>query len=398
MKVWRNSPETIRILLVSSFLMNVGFYALIPYLTLYLTGDFAWSMAMAGILLGIRQFSQQGFSFLGGLVADRIGCKETLVAGVLVRAAGFLSFAFCHSIWQFVIAAILSGLGGALFEPAFQAAFARLTPEEGRQEIFAFRSVVINMGIVFSTLVGSLLSGVDFFYLSLLSGILFVLVAALVWVGLPWIKIEVTGKSWMQDIHTIVKDTPFITYTIILIGYYYLYMQLFLTIPRIVEEITGGRGGVALIYATISITVIVFQLKVTSLLQPVSHRFSLIGFGSLFMGIGLLLLGFVTTTTGIIAAGILFSLGTMITGPAVLDIVTVLAPKELIGSYYGFNAFSLAIGGALSTGLGGWLYDAGLRIQWPLLPWVSCFIVSLLVCWRMYRLDIRTGLYAQVNE
>jgi len=81
--------------------MNMGFYALIPYLSLYLTDSFAWTMALAGFLLGVRQLSQQGLTFLGGLIADRIGLKRTLVSGVLIRGIGFFSFGFCTEVWQF---------------------------------------------------------------------------------------------------------------------------------------------------------------------------------------------------------------------------------------------------------------------------------------------------------
>ncbi|MBN6186788.1 MFS transporter [Aneurinibacillus sp. BA2021] len=386
--VWRVSPPGVRVLFVCSFLMNVGFYALIPYLTLYLTGHFAWSMAMAGILLGIRQFSQQGFSFLGGLLADRIGCKEALVIGVWVRAAGFLGFAFCENVWEFIVAAILSGLGGALFEPAFLAAFARLTPEKGRKEIFAFRSVVVNTGMVVSTLIGSVLASIQFFYLSLVSGVLFMVVALLAWMTLPRIEAEAASASWTADTREVLLNRPFVIYTLILVGYFYLYMQLFLTIPRRMEEITGDTSGVGLMYATISLAIIVLQLKVTAWLRSISARFVLIGVGALLMGISLFLLGFVTTVEMIIIDGLLFAAGNMMAAPVLHDVVTLFAPASRLGAYYGFNSFSLAIGGALSTVLGGWLYDMGDAWRLPMLPWLFCLVTGLVVCLSMYKLEM----------
>lgn len=386
--VWQVSPVGVRVLFVSSFLMNLGFYALIPYLTLYLTGSFTWSMAMAGILLGVRQFSQQGFSFLGGALADRIGCKEAMIFGVFVRAVGFLAFAFCTEVWQFIVAAILSGLGGALFEPAFLAAFARLIPDKGRKEIFSFRSVVINTGMVVSTLVGSILASIQFFYLSVVSATLFVLVAVLIWITLPKIEAEYNGKSWLGDIRDIISNRPFVAYTVILIGYYYLYMQLFLTIPRQMKEVTGDTSGVAIIYATISLAIIFLQLKVTHWLRRVSAQFIMIGAGALMMGLSLFLLGFVTSLGTIIAVGLLFALGNMVAAPVMYDVVTLFAPPNRLGSYYGFNSFSLAVGGSLSTSLGGWLYDIGMASGFMLLPWLVCLCIGLSVFFGMYKLEI----------
>lgn len=108
-EMWRETPFSVKLLLATSFMMNLGFYALIPYLTLYLTGSIGWTLAMAGLVLSVRQFSQQGFAFMGGVIADAFGYKGAMVLGMAVRAVGFALFAFCTETWHFFIAAILSG-------------------------------------------------------------------------------------------------------------------------------------------------------------------------------------------------------------------------------------------------------------------------------------------------
>ncbi|TMV52294.1 MFS transporter [Paenibacillus mesophilus] len=384
LQAWRVAPASIKALYVCSFLMNLGFFALIPYLTLHLTGHFLWSLALAGVLLGVRQFSQQGLTFLGGIVADRFGCKETLVFGVAVRAAGFLAFAFCSEVWHFFAAAIVSGLGGALFEPSYQAAFARLTPDEHRKLLFSFKNIVSNLGMVSSTIVGSVLSSLDFFYLSLVSGSIYIAIAFLISWKLPKLTVEFSRDSVFKDMQTILKDKPFVVYTLILIGYYYLFMQLFLTVPQIAETVAGSKSGVAYVYAAISISVIVLQLRITRKLQNYENRFMLIGLGTLIMGIGLFSFVFAYNLLLLLAGSVVFALGTMIAGPLLMDVIPMFAPPRQIASYYGFNGYSLAIGGALSTIVGGWFYDLGVLWGWPGFPWIVCLGVSLLASWRLY--------------
>lgn len=398
LQAWRVAPRGIKALYVCSFLMNLGFYALIPYLTLYLTGSFLWSLALTGLLLGVRQFSQQGFTFIGGIVADRLGCKSTLVFGVLVRAVGFLAFSVCGETWQFFAAAIVSGLGGALFEPAFQAAFARLTPHEHRKLLFSFKNIVSNFGMVFSTLVGSVLSAFDFIYLSLVSGGLYILIALVIAWTLPPLEVEFARGSVLNDVRAIWADKPFVTYTLILIGYYYLFMQLFLTIPQLAETVSGSPKGVAYVYATVSLSVIVLQLRVTKLLQRFENRFRLIGWGALVMGVGLFSFSFSLNVPMLLFGAIVFALGTMIAGPLLMDVVPMFAPPQLIASYYGFNGYSLAIGGALSTIVGGWFYDLGVHFGWPWLPWLVCLIVGATAFWALHRLrDNRNRFGNQMN-
>lgn len=376
LKAWAVAPSSVRTLLISSLLMNLGFFALIPYLTLYLTGSFYWSLGLTGVLLGVRQFSQQGFTFIGGLVADRFGCKQTLIAGVLLRGIGFASFAFCSEVGHFFVAAIIAGFGGALFEPAFQAAFARETPQEHRKLLFSFKNIVGNIGMVSSTLVGSALSSVDFLYLSFVSGGIYVFIAGLVYRGLPHLEVEFTRSHVLQEMRTIVRDKPFVMYTIILIGYYYLFMQLFLTIPKLAETVTGSSKGVAYVYGTVSLSVIVLQFTITRWLQRYENRFRIIGMGTFVMGTGLVLFVFADQLWILLAGAFLFALGTMMAGPLMIDVVPTFAAKKLLASYYGFNGYSLALGGMLSTMLGGWFYDLGEHWGMASLPWLVCGAVA----------------------
>lgn len=369
--------------------MNMGFYALIPYLSLYLTDSFAWTMALAGFLLGVRQLSQQGLTFLGGLIADRIGLKRTLVSGVLIRGIGFFSFGFCTEVWQFFAAAVISGLGGALFEPSFQAAYARLTPVEHRKALFSFKNVITNIGMIGSTLAGGLLSNIDFFYLSFFSGFLFFVIGLLCSLFLPKLETELSTSSLAQDIGYIITDYRFIMYTVILIGYYYLFMQMFLTIPKLAESLLGNAKGVSYAYATISLSVILGQMQVAKWLNRYANRFTLIGIGALVMGIGLFLFSFAPNLPILLIFCIIFAIGTMIAGPVIMDVVPMLAPRNKLASYYGFNGYSLAIGGALSTTAGGWFYDLGSKYEMEYLPWLVCLLVAVFVMWGLKGLERR---------
>jgi MFS transporter, DHA1 family, multidrug resistance protein len=51
----------------------------------------------------------------------------------------------------------------------------------------------------------------------------------------------------------------------------------------------------------------------------------------------------------------------------------------VLASYFGFNALSLAIGGAVGQLLGGWLYDIGQRHDATYLPWLTMSAVGVVV-------------------
>ncbi|WP_400163991.1 MDR family MFS transporter [Brevibacillus sp. TJ4] len=386
-EVWRETPFAVKLLLSTSFMMNLGFYALVPYLTLHLTGSIGWTLAMAALVLSVRQFSQQGFAFLGGAVADLFGYKGTMVIGMAVRAVGFGMFAYCTETWHFFVAAILSGLGGSLFEPSVSAAFAVHTPENVRKEVFSFRNVLGNIGVVGSQLVGTLLSTVDFFYLSVFSGGVFAAMAVIVLVLLPPIEAKNTRYSVWQSMSHVLKDRKFVRFTIVLMGHYYLSMQIFLTIPRFVEDVTGDKFFVGVVLSTVSLSVIVLQMKVTRWLEGYQQKLALIGIGTLVMGAGLFLLTFADSLWLMLINVFLYALGTMIAVPNIVEMVPQFAPKELVGAYYGFNGYSVAIGGSLGQIAGGWVYDLSKQLQMDWMPWSMCLVVGLLVAWQLLRME-----------
>jgi MFS transporter, DHA1 family, multidrug resistance protein len=386
-EVWSETPFSVKLLLATSFMMNLGFYALIPYLTLYLTGSIGWTVAMAGLVLGVRQFSQQGFAFLGGVVADTFGYKGTMVLGLWIRAVGFAMFVFCTEPWHFFLAAVLSGLGGSLFEPAMSAAFAVLTPESIRKDVFAFRNVLTNIGVVGSQIVGTALAAVDFTYLSLFAGAIFAGNGLIALFLLQPIEAEHERHGIWESMSLVLKDRRFVRYTMILMGYYYLNMQIFLTIPQLAEDVTHSKTAVGIVLSAVSVSVILLQMKVCQWLEGYPQRLTLIGLGTLVMGFGLFLLAFADTLWMLIADALLFSLGTMIAVPNMVDMVQRFAPREHVGAYYGFNGYSLAIGGSVGQFAGGWVYDTALRLQMSWLPWTLCLLVGLWVAWKLYRME-----------
>lgn len=72
---FRSFDRPAQVLMVNQFSINVGFYMLMPYLAGYLAGPLGLAAWAVGLVLGMRNFSQQGMFLLGGTLADRLGYK-----------------------------------------------------------------------------------------------------------------------------------------------------------------------------------------------------------------------------------------------------------------------------------------------------------------------------------
>jgi DHA1 family multidrug resistance protein-like MFS transporter len=185
----------------------------------------------------------------------------------------------------------------------------------------------------------------------------------------------------------VMKDRQFVRFTVILMGYYYLSNQIFLTIPLLVENVTHNKGNVGIVLSAVSVSVILLQMKVSQWMEGYQQRLTLIGVGTMIMGTGLFMLAFADSLWLLLLDVFLYALGTMIAVPNLVDVVPRFAPKELVGAYYGFNGYSIAIGGSVGQIAGGWVYDQSIQLEMTWLPWTICLLVGMLVAWMLYQME-----------
>ena len=113
----RAASATVRLLVLTQLAFNVGFFMVLPYLSVHLTGDLGLGAATVGVILGVRTFSQQGLFFLGGTLADRVGIRPVVLTGCTIRVVGFVGLAFAESLVAVLVATVLVGVAAAACAP-----------------------------------------------------------------------------------------------------------------------------------------------------------------------------------------------------------------------------------------------------------------------------------------
>lgn len=206
---FRSFDRPAQVLMVNQFSINVGFYMLMPYLAGYLAGPLGLAAWAVGLVLGMRNFSQQGMFLLGGTLADRLGYKPLIVAGCLLRVAGFVLLAAVESLPAILLASAATGFAGALFNPAVRA---YLAADAGprRVEAFAVFNVFYQAGILLGPLIGLALTTLDFRVTSLVAAAVFaVLTIVQIW-ALPAHRVEATAAktSVLEDWRLVITNRP----------------------------------------------------------------------------------------------------------------------------------------------------------------------------------------------
>lgn len=380
-------------LLIDSFASNFGFFLLMPVLAVYLTRDLGWPAWVAGLILALRQFCQQGLSPWGGAWADRLGYRRAVVMGMEVRAAGFLLFAVARDPLLVVLATVLSGLGGALFGPADAAALAVAVPKEQQARVFAQRIVFGNGGMVLGPVLGAYLLGVSFFWVAGLAGLMFMLAGIFTLFFYPKaaaqpVKRAAGPLAWRE----VWANRPFVSLIGVVSGYYLLSSQINILLPLVIVGDHAPAALIGWVMAAYSGTAILLQTSVTRWSARFALKRQLTG-GMVIAAVGTMLAALSgVSTLWLWPWALSLSAGSMLINPAMFAATSRLASSEAFGLYYGFSRLSLGVGGSVGNALGGALYSLGTSLGIAPLSWLLLGGIGLLSAGAMARVPIDVDL------
>ena len=354
----RRFPLSVRLLLVNQFGVNTGFYLLIPYLATHL-GDLGLSVAAIGTVLGVRTLSQQGLFLLGGSASDRLGPRRVIIAGCAVRAVGFGLFAAGESVAVLLAASVLSGLAGALFNPAVRAYIAEESSD--RAGAFALFNAYGQAGALAGPLLGGLLMLWDFRIAALVAAGIFAALTVAQAVVLPDRPAAPHRGTVLDDWRECLSDRRFLAFTGALTGMFVLQNQLYLVLPLEARRLSGSSFAVAAVFLVSTVATLLFQVRITRALDRFA-RGRAIALGLVVMG-----LGFVATAVGhvgplggitpVLVAALLLSVGLMIAHPFVYELIPAFGRTGLSGTYFGVFYLVSGLAAALGNAAIGWVFS-----------------------------------------
>ncbi|WP_019059048.1 MDR family MFS transporter [Streptomyces prunicolor] len=381
----------LRLLILTQLAFNIGFFAVLPFLAEHLAEAIGMAGWLVGLVLGLRTFSQQGFFVVGGALADRYGVRPVVLAGCVLRIAGFGCLGYAGETWSVVGAVLLIGFAAALFSPAVESEVARQAVEweetggGSRTRVLALFSVAGQVGAFVGPLLGALLLAVDFRVTCLVGAGVFVLVLG----GHAWLlpqhisgrniagRAQITQKGGMR---TLVHNRPFLALCCAYGAYLLAYNQLYLALPEEVERAAGSQAPLAWLFALSSLFVVSAQLPVTRWAgERLDPRRSMAA-GLLLIAVGFTAVAVarpaqLTGTTGLLPATalvVLLTLGQMLIAPVARAWVPDLAEPGRLGLYIGALSSVSGLIVLLGSAATGTLLETGLPVA---VPWLVLAVV-----------------------
>ncbi|GAB1818333.1 MFS transporter [Herbidospora sp. RD11066] len=332
----------VRLLMVNQFTINVAFYMLMPYLAGHLSGGLGFAAWTVGLVLGVRNLSQQGLFLLGGALADRLGYRPVIIAGCLLRTFGFALLGFAASLPVLLLASVLTGFAGALFNPAVRAYLAHAAGER-RVEAFARFNVAYQAGILLGPLIGLGLMAFDFRWVCAVAAGVFALLTVLQVVALP--ECPGTGRPTTGDWRSVLTNRPFVLFSTAMAGSYVMSFQVYLALPLTL----GSTGAVASLFVVSGGVAVAGQMWITAWARRRFTPAQAITSGLALMGLSFVPLTVSTGIGPVLVCAALLGVGTALAFPFEMDTVVALSGGRLVATHYGLHNSIAGVGIALGN-------------------------------------------------
>ncbi|MFF4350999.1 MDR family MFS transporter [Streptomyces sp. NPDC001530] len=383
---FRSFSGCVRLLMVQQFTINTAFYMLMPYLAVHLADGLGMAAWAVGLVLGVRNFTQQGMFLVGGTLADRLGYKPVIMAGCVLRTVGFGLLGYVDSLPALVAASAATGFAGALFNPAVRAFLAGEAGER-RVEAFAAFNVFYQAGMFVGPLVGLVLLSADFALVCSVAAVLFLALTVIQFRMLPDRKGTPSNEPGgvLADWRTVVRNRPFLLFSAAMIGSYVLSFQVYLALPLEAHRVAPDSGDAVTtaLFAVSAGVAVAGQVRITAWARvrwtsrrAVVHGIALMGgaFVPLLADTQTVsgdtdAIGWLTALAPLFTTVTLLGLGTAVVYPFEMDTVVSLAGGRLIATHYGLYNTVSGLGITLGNLATGAVWDAAQRRGHPELVW-----------------------------
>ncbi|MFF8657450.1 MFS transporter [Streptomyces huasconensis] len=370
----------LRFLLLSSFLIPLGSFMVLPFMSVFLHERLGMGLGAVGVVLAVASLVQFSGGIVGGALADRVGLRRTMLWALIIRTAGFVGLLFGLRWPPLAVGAlVLTCCGAALYLPANKAYLVHGVDDERRPAFLAAGNAALNAGMAVGPLVAGpfVLSSPGWLFVSVTA--LFVLVTA-GHVRLPAARVgesggESGGQPAGQGLLAGVAALPFAANA--LAFYLYFHFQHFLAVYAVERATSTFYSLVLLLCFTL---VIVVQPLASGLIRRMPYATALaVGFTGLAAGLAVLAIG---TRPALLAGGALVTLGDIVLFLK-NDLEALHRSPRSDAVVFGQQRLAAGLGACASGVLGGQVYgfteQAGNTGWFWLLAAAQCVLLPLLL-------------------
>ncbi len=382
MTAWPRPRGPVLSLAVARFFGAIASYMVLPFIAVRLT-EAGTGLAVAGIVAGVGPLVRVLAGALGGLAADHLGRRRTMLLGNAISVVAMAGFAFSHGALAYALLNGLNGLARAVAGPAQQAAIADVTSPEERREAYAYVRVAMNVGAAIGPFLGAffVLGHARLVFLG--AALASLLVVALLFVTVPETGRQLRQVTNREAMRRIGSDTALWLYVLggsMQLGVYMVIETIFPAYLR--GAVPGGLELYALMTLVNTALVALLQIPLNRWLRSIGtgtgFALGLAFFAAAYLGIA-----YLRSPVALILTMVVFTAGEMMVFVVLPAYEAALGDEAVRGRTFG--ALSVKNAGAALGPLvvGGLLQLGGPHLAFPAVSAIA-LCAGLILVWSVH--------------
>ncbi|MFF9816695.1 MDR family MFS transporter [Streptomyces sp. NPDC014006] len=329
------------------------------FMALYLTLDRGYSASYAGLVASLHGLGGVVSSLAGGVMADRLGRRPTLLIAQTATAASVALLGFMSDPVAIAAVAFLVGMASNASRPAVQAMMADIVRPEDRVRAFSLNYWAINLGFAVSSMAAGFIAEVSYRAGFLIEAGMTLVCAIVVFLKLPESRpVQSVDAPKAPDVGlgTVLRDGRFMG----VVGLSFLVALIFqqgsvgLPVAMGTAGFTPADYGLAI--AVNGVLIVVLQIPVTRFIEHRDPRRLLVA-SSLLAGYGFGLTAF-AGSVGVFALTVcVWTLAEIVNAPTQTGLVVRLSPVHGRGRYQGMYTLSWSVAALVAPLMSGAVID-----------------------------------------
>ena len=364
-------PREFWVLLVGNFVNRLGTFVQ-PFLVLYLVRERGTTESTAGLLLALNGAAGMPSQIVGGVLADRIGRRQTMLLGTLAFAVSLGVLGLAPTMPLIVLGVLLTGATADLYRPASSALVADVVRPEDRLRAFGLNFWVINLGFAAATSLAGLLAERGYGLLFGIDALTTVVLGLVVYRYVGETRPELDDRTTPGSFTDPFRDRLMLGVITSWFIYSCVYFQVFITLPL---AMTGDGLDVKVFGLVAGLNGLVIVI-----VQPLAlgwiARLPRVETGALsiaIVGVGFGLHGFADSGWEHAAAVVVWTLGEIGASSVGSTLVADISPRHLRGRYSGAFGFTFGAAAVIAPLAGTITYEhLGETVLWS-----GCVVVGL---------------------
>jgi hypothetical protein len=344
-------PQQVQILAAARAVNQLGAFSLV-FLTVMLCRVIGASLATAGAVSALFGVATIASRLLGGRLADRVGRRRTILAGLTGCAAAQIGIAAAPDLAVAAASAVLLGLAFELYEPPSQAMIADATEPGQRPHAYALLTTALAVGNTGAGLIADAVGHSGLRWLFVVDASSCLACALIVRLALPPGEcrpartlpsagsadrpaVRAAGSPW--------RDRGLLAMTAAGTVFALVYMLILIALPLSLSARGLNPASAGLVMATATVTLVVIR---PALRIPVLSRLSgpvACGTGFALMAAGLAGYATAHSLAGLLGPTAIWSAGNLLLSGRAFAVVTALAPPGATARYLAVYGLSWGI-------------------------------------------------------